>query len=114
MRAQAIIVSACQQRQYAKHGNVKRLTILELARTGCRKTMYDNILHITRKHAITMMNIISRINREAFQKQTGTLGIKTIMYVSSNNTKSRKKNDNTLYVAKPVREAYFSQERRRQ
>lgn len=56
------------------------------------------ILHITREHAITMMSIISRIDRETFLKQTQTLDIKTIVYVSCNNIKSRKKYDRTHLI----------------
>lgn len=40
---QAVIVNASQQKQHSKHVSTKRQT--ELADTGCRETMYRNVLH---------------------------------------------------------------------
>ena len=59
-------MNTCQQKQDTKHINVKRLTILELADTGCQKNRGENILRITIKYAITTMSMpkISRQIRE--------------------------------------------------
>ena len=42
---QAVVVNASQQKQHTKHVSTKRQTVLELADTGCRETMYKNVLH---------------------------------------------------------------------
>ena len=85
MRNWVIIVNASQQKQDRKHVSTERLTVLELAGRGCRKTMYENILvffhTFMRKYEMIMMSRpkISIMNRD-FSK-TETLVIKTIVYM---------------------------------
>lgn len=42
---QVVIGNASQHKQHTKHVSTKRWTVLELADTGCRETMYKNVLH---------------------------------------------------------------------